>query len=131
LRLLLDTHIAFRVIAAADLLSRNEVKLLADEDSRLFISAVSIWELRIKWDKLHKSGDRKGPIDPQDALQGFRDIGLPIIPLDAEIAACSLQIPMLHRDPFDELLLVHAQELEMRLFTRDGKLKGHPLALFA
>jgi PIN domain nuclease of toxin-antitoxin system len=34
-----------------------------------------------------------------------------------------------HKDPFDELLLVQAQEEGMRLLTRDAKLVGHPYAV--
>ena len=36
-----------------------------------------------------------------------------------------------YRDPFDELLLVQAQEEKLRLLTTDRRLIGHPLALTA
>ena len=65
------------------------------------------------------------------ALITFRSLLLPIIPLIPDIAATPLRFPIGHKDPFDILLLVHAQELDMKLFTRDKKLKGHPLAHFA
>ncbi|MYJ73028.1 MAG: type II toxin-antitoxin system VapC family toxin, partial [Rhodospirillaceae bacterium] len=40
-----------------------------------------------------------------------------------------LETPLGHRDPFDELLLVTAQEEGLRLLTIDRQLVGHPLAL--
>jgi PIN domain nuclease of toxin-antitoxin system len=51
------------------------------------------------------------------------------LPLTAHHAAAHLNFPLKHKDPFDELLLVQAQEEVMRLLTRDSKLAGHPFAL--
>ena len=48
--------------------------------------------------------------------------------LTAVHAAAELAQPLGHKDPFDEWLLVQAQEEGMRLLTRDAKLTGHPLA---
>ena len=103
-----------------------------DAAHELSVSSVSIWELRIKWEKRFVSGARKGEASPNDVLDGLRIIGVNIInDLDADLAAKSLTTPMLHNDPFDELLLVIAQERGLRLLTRDQKLAGHPLALIA
>ena len=44
-------------------------------------------------------------------------------------AARPLETPLPHRDPFDELLLVQAQEEGLKLLTRDRLLTGHPLAV--
>jgi PIN domain nuclease of toxin-antitoxin system len=51
-----------------------------------------------------------------------------LLPLTARHASAALASPLGHRDPFDELLLVQAQEEGMRLLTRDAKLARHPLA---
>ena len=131
MKLLLDTHIAFWLASDRQKLTAQEWALLQNPDVDLFLSAVGIWELRLKWSRLHPSGVPKGPISPLSALAVFTQLKLPIIPLMPEIAAAPLNQPMPHKDPFDELLLVHAQELDMRLFTRDGKLKDHPLAIAA
>ena len=52
-----------------------------------------------------------------------------------EQAAAPLIEPLRHKDPFDDpfdaLLLTQAQELGVSLLTRDGLLRGHPLAYFA
>ena len=51
------------------------------------------------------------------------------LPLTAHHAAAKLAHPLEQKDPFDELLLVQAQEENMRLLTRDSKLAGHPFAV--
>lgn len=128
MKLLLDTHIAYWMVFHPDELRPTERHALDDDSTELMVSAVSIWELRLKWNSFHRSGDRKGPSGPSEALQTFRELGLPVMPLEPEIAAAALAAPMRHTDPFDELLLVQAQELGMRLLTRDTRLLGHPLA---
>lgn len=73
------------------------------------------------------SGARKGPGDPTPLLGSLRRMGLDILPLNAETAAAPLHIPIAHKDPFDELLLVQAQQSGARLLTRDRAMLEHPL----
>jgi len=48
-------------------------------------------------------------------------VGWGLLPLTVHHAAARLVQPLGHKDPFDELLLVQAQEEGMRLLTRDAK----------
>ena len=128
MRLLLDTHIA--IWAATD-----EYDLSDGERAEIItvtpvISAVSIWETRLKWRSFHASGDRKGIISPDKLLAFITTVGWTLLPLTAHHAVATLQHPLAHKDPFDELLLVQAQEEGLRLLTRDEKLARHPLTLF-
>ncbi len=127
MRLLLDTHIAIWAAAGeADLKPAERAAILGAEV--VAVSAVSIWEARLKWQSYHASGDRKGIIAP-DRLLSFADAaGWRVVALTARHAASSLTEPPTHKDPFDELLLVQAQEEGLRLLTRDRQLIDHPLA---
>jgi PIN domain nuclease of toxin-antitoxin system len=131
LRLLLDSHIAYWLALKRSELSSGERTILFDADNALAVSAVTVWELRIKWEKRSASGERKGEVDPIHLLNILRRLNVPLIPLDPEIAAVALNAPMPHKDPFDEMLLIQAQELGMRLLTRDGDLADHPSAFTA
>ncbi len=95
------------------------------------VSAVSIWEVRLKWNSTHVSGARKGIVDPADVLAAVGLLDFTLLPLTADHAAVTLDVPMAHRDPFDELLLAQAQAERLRLLTRDRELLGHPLAIGA
>lgn len=128
---MLDTHIALWLASNERELSADEFSLLRNSDTEIALSVIAIWELRLKWQSLHRSGDRKGPLDPTAVLKAFQRLKVPIIALEPSVAATALRHPIRHKDPFDELLLVQAQELGMKLLTRDGDLKGHPLAHFA
>lgn len=128
MKLLLDTHIAFWLATDRASLSEAEWRELNNSDNQLSVSAVAIWELRLKWNSLNNEGKPKGPIDPVAVLNVIEQLDIPVLPLEPRIAAKQLSVPMEHKDPFDELLLVCAQELEMKLFTRDRKLIAHPIA---
>lgn len=87
--------------------------------------------MRLKYRALHPSGDRKGPYDPNQVVAMLKGHKASFVPLKAQHAACELETPIPHKDPFDELLLVQAQEEGLKLLTEDRQLSGHPLAVTA
>ncbi|WP_446654786.1 type II toxin-antitoxin system VapC family toxin [Blastomonas sp.] len=127
MRLLLDTHIAYWLAVERDALTGHELAALTTIDNEILVSAIAIWELRLKWNSFHVSGARKGPGDPTPVLGALKRMGLEVMPLDAQTAATPLLVPIAHKDPFDERLLVQAQQSGARLMTRDRTLLGHPL----
>lgn len=104
---------------------------MAGTDAPLVLSAVTLWELRLKWASFHISGGRKGPTDPAQVMAFAQAIGWAFLPLTPRHAVAVLAHPIGHDDPFDEMLLVQAQEEGLRLLTRDAKLIGHPFAFAA
>lgn len=129
MKLLLDTHFAFWLIADPGRLRPVETSLIEGND--VAVSAVSIWEFRLKWGLRFASGARKGPVDPAVLLSALRQRALTLLPLTPEGASAVLTPPLDHSDPFDVLLLTQAQQGGYRLLTRDAKLAPHPIALLA
>jgi PIN domain nuclease of toxin-antitoxin system len=129
MRLLLDTHILVWLARAPELLSAGEIARLDRVSEPPMVSALSLWELRIKWEKRHPSGARKGVLGPDEAIDYVGQTGLTLVPLAPEQCVASLEPPFDHGDPFDTMLLVQASQLGARLLTRDRNLIGHPLAI--
>lgn len=109
-------------------LSPTEREVLDSEGNQIIVSAISIWEIRLKWAATYASGQRKGLLDPINALAFVQSAELSLLMLDVETAATPLLVPLDHKDPFDELLLVQAQQIGARLLTRDQALLRHPLS---
>ena len=128
MKLLLDTHFIIWLSTKQSAISPIEWEILNRPSHQIVASAVSIWEIRIKYNATYVSGERKGKTDPMLAAAYLDSLEIPIIPLDAQTAATPLLVPIAHKDPFDELLLVQAQQSGARLLTRDRSLLGHPLA---
>ncbi len=129
MRLLLDTHIVIWAALDPDALSEAERRWMAEADAPLVLSAVAVWEFRLKWHSFHISGGRKGPVSPATVVAFAAEVEWEFLPLTAGHAAAELAHPLEHKDPFDELLLVQAQEEGMRLLTRDARLAGHPFVV--
>ena len=129
MRILLDTSYLYKLMQASGLISEGERRLFAGWEARLHVSAVSIWEMRLKYRALHPSGERKSSYDPNDMVAALEKQGVTFLTMTVRHAACDLKTPIAHRDPFDELLLVQAQEEGLRLLTADRRLIGHPLAI--
>ena len=126
---LLDTTYLYRLMEAFGTLPEEDRRFLAAHEARLHVSAVSIWEMRLKYNARHLSGARKSPFDPGDVLAALEGQDVTFLPMTMAHAAKALEPPLDHKDPFDELLLVQAQEEGLRLLTADRRLARHPLAV--
>lgn len=129
MRVLLDTSFLYDLMEAYGDFPDSVRGLLAEPETDLYVSAVSLWEMRLKYRALHRSGDRKSPHNPNEVLAILQEENVTFLPLEPHHATRRLESPIPNRDPFDELLLVQAQEEGLRLLTADRQLAGHPLAL--
>lgn len=129
MRILLDTSYLYDLMAAPGKFSETERKFFEEHDAQLHVSAVSVWEMRLKYHSRRSSGERKSPHDPNDVIVMLEEQGMTFLHMTPDHAARKLEIPVSHKDPFDELLLVQAQEEGLKLLTVDRQLVGHPLAV--
>jgi PIN domain nuclease of toxin-antitoxin system len=110
-RLLLDTHVVLWWLVDDETLA-EEVKQLIDTEAEVFISAASVWEIAIK----QALGKLSGPPDLLDVLDRSGLVGLPI---RSRHAAEAGGLPLLHRDPFDRMLVAQARCEGLTLLSRD------------
>jgi len=118
MRLLLDTHILLWLMASDPRLNRK-ARALIDNASEVYVSAASMWELAIK------SSIGKIAGDPETILETMGRTGLLDLPVSMRHAVASGKLPLLHRDPFDRLLVAQAISEPMRLLTSDSQLLGY------
>ncbi len=83
----------------------------------------------MKWSSPHISGARKGTVERSAIVSFAKAVGWELLSLTPAHASASLASPAPHKDPFDELLLIQAQEEGLRLLTRDARLIPHCLAV--
>ena len=129
MRILLDTSYLYNLMAAPGAFSDADRLILTNQAVQIYASAVSIWEMRLKFQARYRSGGRKSPFDPSDVIAVLEDQDVIFLPMTVSHAARKLETPIAHKDPFDELLLVQAQEESLKLLTADRQIIGHPLAL--
>jgi len=121
MRLLLDTHIALWAIADRAKLSAKAHDLIADPDNIICISVASIWEIAIK----NALGRRALPMTGAEALEVFDEAGYTVLAISSSHALAVEQLPALHSDPFDRMLVAQATTEPCLLLTRDRKLTAY------
>ena len=129
MRILLDTSYLFDFMDRPGMFLDSERRVLAAQETDFYVSAVSVWEMRLKHNARHRSGERKSRFSPEDVVAALEEQDVTFLPMTMRHAASELEVPLDHRDPFDELLLVQAQEDGLRLLTVDRRLVAHPLAV--
>ena len=112
MRILLDTHAL--LWASKGTLSRKAVALLEDTANQLYFSSVSIWEIELKRNKLR--------IDPKAFYQNLVSRGYQELPMSTRHVLSLSQLPTLHSDPFDRVLLAQALSEQIYLLTDDEEL---------
>ncbi|MDE0240135.1 MAG: type II toxin-antitoxin system VapC family toxin [bacterium] len=131
MRILLDTSYLFDFMDRPGMLPDSDRRVLAAGGTNFYVSAVSVWEMRLKYHARHRSGERKGRFSPEEVVAALEEQDVTFLPMTMRHAASELEVPLDHKDPFDELLLVQAQEEGLQLLTVDRRLAGHPLAVTA
>ena len=116
-RILLDTHIALWGVTGSGRLSATARQLILDAHE-VHVSAASVWEIAIK----HALGRGDMPVSSEQALQAFRDSGYALLAIKPEHAVRVADLPAIHADPFDRLLIAQAVTEPLRLLTADTAL---------
>jgi PIN domain nuclease of toxin-antitoxin system len=121
--LLLDTHIVLWWLTD-DLTLSTEIKERLDHEPDVYVSPATIWEVAIK--------QAIGKLDkPVDLPERIRDSGFRHLDITAEHAIAAGRLPLIHRDPFDRMLIAQAQVEHLTLVTRDAEIPKYNIASLA
>lgn len=122
MKLLLDTQLLLWAAGHPAKLSRTARKLLDDADNELLFSAASLWEIAIK----STLGREDFRVEPRVLRRGLLDNGYTELPITSQHAVNIASLPMLHRDPFDRMLVAQAVTEGITLLTGDKQLAAYP-----
>jgi PIN domain nuclease of toxin-antitoxin system len=120
MKLLLDTQIL--LWAAAGTLPPEAELLVGDAGTELYFSPASIWEIGIK----RNLGRPDFRVDPEVLRRGLLDNQYTELCITSLHAIAVHDLPMIHKDPFDRMLLAQAKCEGMPLLTSDGILRQYP-----
>lgn len=123
--LLLDTHSFLWFVNADDRLPQKTSDVI-EEDSDVFVSIASFWEITIK----NSLGKLELDLTITELMQSCIEDGFTILPISATHLEVLKNLPWIHRDPFDRLLISQAIAEELTFVTVDGNIREYDIKTF-
>ena len=121
MNLLLDTHVVIWWLTDDPTLS-DEIKSALDQEPDVYVSSATIWEVALK-QAIGKLAE------PTDLPERIRDSGFRELPITSEHAIVAGRLPLIHRDPFDRMLVAQARCAGLTLVTRDPDIHKYEVSL--
>jgi PIN domain nuclease of toxin-antitoxin system len=122
MNLSLDTHVLLWSFSSPERLSEAARNAIEDPSNLVFVSAAATWEIEIK----SALGKLRAPPDlvRQLAAANFQEL-----PITIAHTIAVKQLPKLHRDPFDRIMLAQAKSAGLTFVTADPAVLQYPGAL--
>ena len=122
MKLLLDTHLLLWGAAEPARLSRSAQTLIDDADNELLFSSASLWEIAIKRGRNRADFQVDARLLRRNLLNnGYREL-----PVTGEHAIAVGDLPPLHKDPFDRILIAQSIVEGITLLTVDPTVAAYP-----
>jgi len=123
-RILLDTVAFLWAVTDAPELSDDARELFADPGNEVYLSSVSAWEISVK----NALGKLPLPDSPARYVPAQRrQHGIETLHLDEEAALRLNRLPVLHKDPFDRMLVCQAIAQDLVILTPDRLIAQYPV----
>ena len=115
MNLLLDTHVLLWAASEPQHLSAKARTLLLDPANQLVFSAASLWEISIK-SSIERTDFK---VDARRLWRMLLVSGYRELPITSEHTIAVNELPALHKDPFDRILVAQARVEGLLLLTAD------------
>jgi PIN domain nuclease of toxin-antitoxin system len=122
MKLLLDTHLLLRAASDSTRLSTEIRALLDNPENEPMFSAASLWEVAIK----RSLGRADFTVDARLLRRGLLDNGYTELPIISDHVVATENLPPLHKDPFDRVLIAQAIVEGITLLTTDTLVSQYP-----
>ena len=115
MKLLLDSHIFLWARNSPEKIDPTAIAEMISPQNIVFVSLVSMWELQIN------ASLEKIKL-PDHFFDGIETKGYELLPIQIDHIKSLKQLPFLHRDPFDRMLVAQAKSEGLTLVTRDQEI---------
>jgi PIN domain nuclease of toxin-antitoxin system len=122
MKLLLDTHLLLWAAGEPDRLSAEVRSLIENPENELLFSAATLWEVAAK----SGLGRHDFKVDARLLRRGLLDNGYSELPIISDHIVAIESLPMLHKDPFDRVLVAQATVEGVTLLTTDSLVAQYP-----
>lgn len=123
MRCLLDTHALVWLATDPSQLGRQGTRAVAEMARSLHVSSVTAWELAL----LARRGKLELPLPAGEFYRlALLQHGVDEIRLAGDDALAAVELPAIHNDPFDRILVAVAQREGLVLISKDAQMARYP-----
>ena len=122
MNILLDTHILIWALEDNPKLSDAARKAIINGKNVVFVSTASIWEISIK-----KAMGKL--IAPDNLFQEIEQHRFTLLDINYDHAQLAGELPNIHKDPFDRMLVAQATLEKLTLITADSNIYKYDVKL--
>ncbi len=126
MRLLLDTQVLLWSAGEPKRLPEEARALLAAPENLLHFSPANLWEVVIK----NGLGRDDFQVDAHALRRGLLDNGYRELCIDSSHALMVQNLPAIHKDPFDRILIAQAMAEGLTLVTSDGLVARYSVSTY-
>jgi len=121
--ILLDTHAVLWFLEGNEKMPYTARDTICNAENNIYVSIVSLWEVAIK-----VSG---GKLTLVDGIEGFtkavEENGFLLLEVAPEHIKVVADLPFIHRDPFDRMLVAQAIVSDMSIMTIDDNIAKYDI----
>ena len=115
MKYLLDTHTILWGSENSGKLSNTARDIINDKSIEIYVSISSLWEFSIKY----SMGKLKFEGGLSHLCEVVEQAGFIVLPITQQYLAAVIDLPFIHRDPFDRLLIATAKTDGLTILTSD------------
>jgi PIN domain nuclease of toxin-antitoxin system len=121
MKLLLDTHsFLWALDRSISKLLESETEAISNPDNIVCVSLATLWEIAIK------SNIGKLTL-PKNFFSDVETLGYEILNIETSHIRTYCNLPLIHRDPFDRMLIAQAKYEQLILITHDDEIKRYDI----
>ena len=125
-RYLLDSNAFIWAKIAPNVLASQAREIIEDSKNTLFVSAACLWELA---DKASKGKLPEFELilrqQPDGLIGSLQQSGMQLMPIEVTHIETAYRLPLLHRDPFDRMIVAQARIEGLVVITADSKIADY------
>lgn len=122
MRFLVDTHIFLFLINADEKLDKNIIKTVENPTNSINLSIASLWEIVVKINI--------GKLPITRSINEFYELlnkkNIAVLNIQKQHLDTYLNLPLIHKDPFDRLIIAQAIADDLTIITDDQYIKNYP-----
>ena len=118
MRVLLDSHALIWFLKGDSRISEAAIKIIHNHEKEIYVSVASIWEVGIKL----SIGKLKFNGGIERFIEAVEDNGFILLEISPEHIKTISELPFIHRDPFDRMLVAQVKVEDMAIVTIDSNI---------